>query len=145
MIQILSYGLICLWILSSVPALRDYYNSDRSRALAISQNLAASWSPGNMILVMPDTNIRPEKIVYTYYLRNVLGLDDVASSIKGTDWIRLEMDSQCSCKIYLVTTALGPSPYLPPQQQTTLEKFGFRPLQLSKDDDTHFQRLWIKE
>ena len=143
--RILGYGLICLWIISSIPALNDYYRSDRSRALIISRNLAASWTPGDTILVMPDTIFGHEGIVYTYYLKNVLGYTEIAASIQGTDWTRLETDSRCPCKIYLITTSPGPSPYLSPEHQKALTKLGFHPLPLNTADETYLQRLWVKE
>jgi uncharacterized membrane protein len=143
--RLLGYGLVGLWIVSSIPALSDYYRSDRSRALLISQNLAASWSPGDTILVMPDTIFGHEGIVYNYYLKNILGYDEIAASIQGTDWKRLENDSRIPTKIYLVTTSPGPSPYLSLEHQAALIKLGYRPLPLSEADDTHLQRLWVRE
>jgi mannosyltransferase len=99
---------IVILALLALPALQNYYQSDKGQAREIAGYLQTVWQPGDTVLVIPDFELQ-----YHYYLARDDPDDPILAAVYGSTWDRLEQDSDYSKTTYLI----APVPISEDQQQ----------------------------
>lgn len=74
--------LLGLCVLAAIPALLDYYAADKGQAREISRLLAATWQPGDSILVVPDF----DAVALDYYFSREFNAHPVREGLVPADW-----------------------------------------------------------
>ncbi len=95
----LDYTLLSIVLIISFPALINYYLGDKGMAREISQILAESWQPGDLVLVIPNYEVAN----YFYYSQVLNEEQNLLDNLYGTDWEDLPQVTMENKAIYLIT------------------------------------------
>lgn len=125
-----------LVILSSLPALRMYYQDDKGNSRAITQTILRTWQPGDTVLVIPGY----EGFVYKYYLEDVYQQPDVSSRLWTANWEDIRQVEDWTGRVYVITPAR-----ISPEETHLMIGVGFSPLFESNPQSRYARVLWMRQ
>jgi len=127
---------VLLVILSSLPALRMYYQDDKGNSRAIAQTILKTWQPGDTVLVIPGY----EGFVYKYYLEDVYQQPDVGSRLWTANWEDIRQVEDWTGRVYVITPAR-----ISPEETHLMIGVGFSPLFESNLQSRYARVLWMRQ
>jgi hypothetical protein len=133
-IRRLTFGLAIVIIITSIPALANYYKGDKGKASEISQRLEAAWKSGDVILTIPDFKAR----TYIYYIEKEFGAGPLLSAIYSANWEAIPKPKSLPGNTFLIT------PYpLSAAQASILADNHFQPFYTPKFISRYSQAVWV--
>jgi Dolichyl-phosphate-mannose-protein mannosyltransferase len=127
-------SLTVVLILASIPALLNYYQGDKGKAREISQRLEEVWTPGDIILTIPDYEAR----TYKYYFEKEFGETPSLSAIYSASWTDISEIQALPGNKFLIT------PYpLDASQISVLANHNFQPFYTPKLISRYSQAVWV--
>lgn len=125
--------ILVIFLLSSLPALTDFYRGNKGDVLGVSRRLVETWQPGDRILVLPNYNAA----IYAYYL-DQLGASPVKEALRPIDWQELAQAAAPGAE-YVITEYPVASEHL-----ALIRAFGLEPLIMPEAISRYAQVVWWK-